>query len=115
LSIRPLPIDHRIMTSGINDPIPAPPRAIAALLIAVAVLVTAAICFLGVANANAAPAGRSDAFGAAVRVAAGNAAARLALGQHVLTPRQHALTSSQHALTSRQHVLVPGGRAPSPG
>jgi hypothetical protein len=77
----PLPREHRSMTSGAIRNVLASRRAVAALVFAAITLATVVACVIGATDAANAATRRQDGFGAAARVAAARAAARLAPGQ----------------------------------
>jgi hypothetical protein len=76
----PLPREHRSMTSGAIRNVLACRRAVAVVLAAIT-LATVVACVIGATGAANAATRRQDGFGAAARVAAARAAARLAPGQ----------------------------------
>ena len=80
----PLPREHRSMTSGAISNVLVHRRAVAGLALAAVTLVAVVVCVIGATDAANAATRRQDGFGAAARVAAARAAARLAPGQPML-------------------------------
>ena len=84
----PLRREHRSMTSGTISNVLVHRRAVAVLVLAAITLATVVACVIGATDAANAATRRQDGFGAAARVAAARAAARLAPGQPMLPTNQ---------------------------
>jgi hypothetical protein len=90
----PLPREHRSMTSAAVTSVLSRRRAVAAVALAAITLATVLACIIGATDAANAATRRHDDFGAAARVAAARAAARL-------TPSQPMLPTSQMGHAAR--------------
>jgi hypothetical protein len=84
----PLPREHRSMTSAVVTSVLSRRRTVAAVALAAITLATVLAFIIGATDAANAATRRQEGFGAAARVAAARAAARLTPGQPMLPTNQ---------------------------
>jgi hypothetical protein len=84
----PLPREHRSMTSAVVTSVLSRRHAVAAVALTAITLATVLACIIGATDAANAATRRQDGFGAAARVAAARAAARLTPSPPMLPTNQ---------------------------